>query len=237
MFWCNLGRTDRCMVVPFYRLWSQCWSLSPWQRWGLERRLGWPLGRRRRSGRRLLVPSLDRHRGAVSWRLYKSQSRPSNGRRAARKRHDSPAPALLTKKSNFPPVAFRTSDTAIWMDSGDSTSSCKTSMPRLLKSSTFAEFLAIAKTRTPFLWNSWASASPIPPLLHPVIRADLVILNVGIWSNWIAEKGSWNFRLIFFRCIHWEVRETRRQYCTKIMESISSSVVMVWNIRRWFKAE
>src|SRR3569833_578245 len=83
---------------------------------------------------------------------------------------DKPVIALLTMKSSFPPVKRRTFAAAWRIDSASETSSWISSRPSCWRWPILATFLAEGNTLSPRLWNSCASASPIPPWLQPVIR-------------------------------------------------------------------
>lgn len=102
-----------------------------------------------------------------------------------------PPPELLTRMSSVPPVMAFTLSTARAIDSSSVTSSCRISMPISLRCWTFAKFLAVAKTRSPCLWNSWARASPMPPSLEPVINTDfraiVIDMDVEFESSGLSE--------------------------------------------------
>ena len=137
-------------------------------------------------------------------------------------------PELLTRKSSFPPVSSFTALAAALIESEFSTLRGRVSIPRPSKCSSLEGFRPVARTRTPLRWNSRARASPIPPLLHPVMSTvflgvvDMVVSGVqanlkgartrgrvsGQQQSCLQEKllresgqGSYTYFLVFFSVV------------------------------------
>lgn len=67
--------------------------------------------------------------------------------------------------------------TAAAIDAELTTSRGRISIPMAARCCTLARLRAVAKTRRPLEWKTFANASPIPPSLQPVIRTLFAIIS------------------------------------------------------------